>query len=101
MQMVSIGINLRRIREDKLWILTADLRRLYPRTDRWLSPVVQLLNILHIKTPTLVISAVDDPLALHENARALADRIPGASRLSVPDGGHVLLGHHEEVKNQN
>lgn len=54
----------------------------------------------NIKTPTLVISAVDDPLALHENARALANRIPGASLLSVPDGGHLILGHHEEVKSE-
>jgi pimeloyl-ACP methyl ester carboxylesterase len=54
----------------------------------------------NIKTPTLVISAVDDPLALHENARTLADRIPGARLLSVPDGGHVLLGHHKEVKSE-
>lgn len=54
----------------------------------------------NIKTPTLVVSAVDDPLALHENARALADRIPNARLLSVPDGGHLLLGHHEEVKSE-
>jgi pimeloyl-ACP methyl ester carboxylesterase len=52
----------------------------------------------NIKTPTLVISAKDDPLALHENARALADRIPNAHLLSISDGGHMLLGHHEEVK---
>jgi pimeloyl-ACP methyl ester carboxylesterase len=54
----------------------------------------------NIETPTLVISAVDDPLALHENARALADRIPGARLLSVPDGGHLILGHNEEVKSE-
>lgn len=54
----------------------------------------------NIKTPTLVVSAVDDPLALHENARALADRIPGARLLSVPDGGHPILGHHGEVKSE-
>ncbi len=54
----------------------------------------------NIKTPTLVISAVDDPLALHENARTLADRIPGARLFSAPDGGHMLLGHHEEVKSE-
>jgi pimeloyl-ACP methyl ester carboxylesterase len=51
-----------------------------------------------IKTPTLVISAVDDPLALHEDAVALANRIPNAQLFSVPDGGHLLLGHQEEVK---
>ncbi len=53
-----------------------------------------------IKTPVLVISAVDDPLALHENARALVDLIPNARLFSVPDGGHMLLGHHEEVKSE-
>ncbi len=51
-----------------------------------------------VRAPTLVVSAVDDPLALHENARALADRIPGARLLAVPGGGHMLLGHHEVVK---
>ncbi len=54
----------------------------------------------NIKIPSLVISAVDDPLALHENAHALADRIPDARLFSVPDGGHLLLGHHEEVKSE-
>lgn len=54
----------------------------------------------NIKTSTLVISAVDDPLAIHENARALAGRIPNAHLLSVTDGGHMLLGHHEEVKSK-
>jgi pimeloyl-ACP methyl ester carboxylesterase len=54
----------------------------------------------NIKTPTLLISSVDDPLALHENTRALADRIPNARLFSVPDGGHMLLGHQEEVKSE-
>jgi pimeloyl-ACP methyl ester carboxylesterase len=51
-----------------------------------------------IRAPTLVVSAVDDPLALHENARALVRRIPGARLLAVPGGGHMLLGHDEEVR---
>ena len=51
-----------------------------------------------VKTPTLVISAVDDPAALHENARTLAERIPGARMVAIPDGGHLMLGHTEEVK---
>lgn len=51
-----------------------------------------------VNTPTLVISAVDDPAALHENARTLAARIPYARLVAVPDGGHLMLGHTEEVK---
>lgn len=62
------------------------------------SSVSKDYSFSNIKIPTLVISAKDDPLALHENARALADRIPNAHLLSISDGGHMLLGHHEEVK---
>jgi pimeloyl-ACP methyl ester carboxylesterase len=51
-----------------------------------------------IRTPALVVSAVDDPLALHENARALAEKIPNARLQAVSGGGHMLLGHHEEVR---
>lgn len=51
-----------------------------------------------IKTPVLVIMAEDDPLALPANVRALAKQMPNARLYSVPDGGHFLLGHAEEVK---
>ena len=51
-----------------------------------------------IKIPTLVISARDDPLALHENAQTLARRITNSQMLILPDGGHPFLGHDEEVK---
>lgn len=45
-----------------------------------------------------MISAQDDPLALHENAQTLAKRIPNSQMLTLPDGGHPFLGHDEEVK---
>jgi pimeloyl-ACP methyl ester carboxylesterase len=51
-----------------------------------------------VSTPTLVVSAVDDPAALHENARTLAARIPGARLVAIADGGHLMLGHTKEVK---
>ncbi len=53
-----------------------------------------------IEIPTLVISARDDPLALHENAKDLVERIPHSRLLALPDGGHLLLGHNEEVKSE-
>jgi len=53
-----------------------------------------------IKTPVLVINALDDPLALPENVRALADKMPNARLFVVPDGGHQLLGHAQEVKSE-
>lgn len=56
--------------------------------------------IEQVKSPTLVVSAVDDPAALHENARNLAERIPDGHLLAIPDGGHLMLGHTEEVKTE-
>ena len=50
--------------------------------------------------PTLVIHAVDDSLASYDNARALAERIPGARLLSIPTGGHLLLGDNELVRSE-
>jgi pimeloyl-ACP methyl ester carboxylesterase len=51
-----------------------------------------------ITAPVLVVSAVDDPMALHANARSLAEHIPGAQLLPVADGGHMMLGHTAEVR---
>jgi pimeloyl-ACP methyl ester carboxylesterase len=53
-----------------------------------------------IKTPVLVINAMDDPLAIPENVRGLADQIPNAGLFVVSDGGHMLLGHTKEVKSE-
>lgn len=54
--------------------------------------------LAQIKTPVLVVSAVDDPMALHANARTLTESIPGAQLLAVADGGHLMLGHTAEVR---
>jgi pimeloyl-ACP methyl ester carboxylesterase len=51
-----------------------------------------------IKTPVLLIHALDDPYALPENVHGLAAKIPNARLFVVPDGGHPLLGHSQEVK---
>jgi pimeloyl-ACP methyl ester carboxylesterase len=64
------------------------------------NPEINKYPLGEVTIPTLVISAVDDPMALHENARALAEQIPHARLLAVPDGGHLLLGHTEEVRSK-
>ncbi len=51
-----------------------------------------------IQTPTLVINAADDTLSIPDNVRRLADQLPNARRFMVPDGGHLFLGHAEEVR---
>jgi pimeloyl-ACP methyl ester carboxylesterase len=51
-----------------------------------------------IETPVLVINAADDPIAIPENVRKLAQQMPNARLFVVPDGGHFLFGHTEETK---
>jgi pimeloyl-ACP methyl ester carboxylesterase len=51
-----------------------------------------------IDTPVLVIMAEDDPISLPANVRALAEPMPNARLFVVPDGGHFLFGHAEEVR---
>jgi pimeloyl-ACP methyl ester carboxylesterase len=51
-----------------------------------------------IETPVLVIMAEDDPISLAANVRALAEQMPNAHIFSVPDGGHFMFGHTEEVR---
>ncbi len=53
-----------------------------------------------IETPVLVINAADDPISIPENVRGLAEQLPHARLFVVPDGGHFLFGHTEEVKTE-
>ena len=46
----------------------------------------------------LVINALDDPISIPENVRGLAEQMPRARLFVVPNGGHFLFGHTEEVK---
>lgn len=54
-------------------------------------------SVYKIETPVLVIMADDDPIALPENVRSLAEKFPNARLLTMTDGGHLLLGHSKEV----
>jgi pimeloyl-ACP methyl ester carboxylesterase len=51
-----------------------------------------------IQTPTLVINAVDDPLSIPSNVRAMTGQMPKARLYVVSDGGHFLFGHADEAK---
>ena len=50
-----------------------------------------------ITAPTLVISAADDRYGTYASARYTAERIPGARFIGLPDGGHLMAGHTDEV----
>lgn len=65
--------------------------------NEFLSPeTIHPLN--KIKIPVLVIHALDDPIIRFANVKRLAECMPGARLFEVPEGGHFLFGHTEEVK---
>ncbi len=51
-----------------------------------------------LAVPTLLVHAVDDPLASYDAAAAAADRIPGATLVSLDSGGHLQLGQSARVR---
>lgn len=53
-----------------------------------------------ISVPTMIINAVDDPLALYQNAQGAAARIPEARLVTIADGGHMMLGHEERIRTE-
>jgi len=54
-------------------------------------------DLERIHAPTLVISSNDDGYGTYEGARYSAAHIPGARFLGYASGGHLLIGHQQEV----
>lgn len=50
-----------------------------------------------IHVPTMVISAEDDGYGTFHGSRYTAEQIEGAKFFGFPTGGHLLVGHREEV----
>ena len=51
-----------------------------------------------IKSPTLVIHAIDDPAPPIEGARKISARIPNCDLVTFEVGGHLILDHEQEIK---
>jgi pimeloyl-ACP methyl ester carboxylesterase len=51
-----------------------------------------------IRVPTLIIHAMDDPVAKFPGAQELAQQIPEDTFIPFETGGHLTLGHEEEIK---
>jgi len=51
----------------------------------------------HISAPTLVVSLPDDRYGTYESARYTAAHIAGARFIGYPSGGHLWVGHHQEI----
>lgn len=57
-------------------------------------------NLEAIRTEVLVVHARDDRLNPFEVGEAIAARIPGSRLQAFDRGGHLLLGHHNELRRE-
>ncbi len=62
------------------------------------NPDVQNYPLEDIAVPTLVVNAVDDSLALYQNANQMAQRIPDAEMFAIEQGGHMMLDNDGQVE---
>lgn len=61
---------------------------------------LQEMPLDKIKAPTLIIGAEDDMLAPHAWSRYTAKKIHNSNIITYKSGGHMLLGHLSEVREQ-
>lgn len=57
-------------------------------------------NLGAILSPVLIVHARDDRLNPFEVSNVLAKEIPNAQLLTLETGGHLLLGHHSELRRE-
>ncbi|MEO8122148.1 MAG: alpha/beta hydrolase [Rhodoferax sp.] len=78
-------------------ILPVSPRRLGLLNDAAITASLQRYELERIATPTLVISMADDLFGTFDGARYTAEHIPGARFIGYPSGGHLWVGHQDEV----
>jgi 2-hydroxy-6-oxonona-2,4-dienedioate hydrolase len=78
-------------------ILPVSTRRLGLVNDAVITSSVQRYELERIAAPTLIVGAVDDLFGTCAGARHAAQHIPGARLVEYPVGGHLWVGHQQEV----
>ncbi len=76
--------------------MTASLRRPGALIDHLQIEELAADFVDQLNAPTLVVHSKNDPLAPFDDARWLAQNIPGATFLPVDSGGHVFFVVHSE-----
>lgn len=67
------------------------------RTDAFWTGTPSPTAYQDIAVLTLILSCEDDLFGTAETSRLLAERIPGAKLTIWPEGGHIWLGHDEDM----
>lgn len=78
-------------------ILPINARERGMRNDARLTAHPAPVDLGRIKAPTLVISLEDDRFGTFAAAQHIARNVTGAKLLSWPTGGHVWVGHDQEM----
>lgn len=65
-------------------------------TSSWPAPA----SLASIRARTLIISARDDRYGTYASAQYTANGIAGARFIGFDEGGHTLVGHHDEVMSE-
>jgi 2-hydroxy-6-oxonona-2,4-dienedioate hydrolase len=68
------------------------------RNESSVAANLQPYDLDAIRTPTLVISARDDGYGTYASAEYTAGRIANAKFIGYDRGGHLLVGHDEEIR---
>lgn len=78
-------------------ILPVSPRRLGLLNDAAVTSSLQRYELERITAPTLAISVADDLYGTFESARYTAQNVAGARFVGYPSGGHVFVGHQNDV----
>jgi 2-hydroxy-6-oxonona-2,4-dienedioate hydrolase len=81
-------------------ILPVSARAKGLRNETTVISQLQPYNLQAIRAPTLLISARDDGYGTYANAEYLAGQIAGAKFIGFEQGGHLWVGHDEELRRE-
>ena len=78
-------------------ILPVSSRRLGLRNEAAVIPALPRYELEQLKAPALLIAAKDDLYGMFEPMRYSAEHIPDARFIGFETGGHLLVGHQDEI----
>jgi pimeloyl-ACP methyl ester carboxylesterase len=81
-------------------ILPITQRRLGLLNEAAVIPSLQRYELERINVPTLTISCADDLYGTYDGARYTAEQIRGARFVGYPSGGHLWVGHQQDVSDE-
>ena len=86
-----------RVRELMVQIMPLSKRQAGLMNEAKIAAALPRYELERISAPTLIVSVADDLYGTFESARYTAAHIPGARFVGYARGGHLWVGHHDEI----